>query len=44
MIRKLNFTGRKKIPLNRTLVTLLNTEEYPLSFDIQLFDFYIFDK
>jgi hypothetical protein len=36
MIRKLNFTGRKKIPLNRTLVTLSNTEKYPLSFDIQI--------
>ena len=36
MIRKLNFTGRKKIPRNRTMVTLLDTDKFPHSFDIQI--------
>lgn len=36
MIRKLNFTGRKKIPLRNAIVTLMNEDKHPLSFDIQL--------
>jgi hypothetical protein len=36
MIRKLNFTGRKKIPLRSTMVTLTNGDKHPHSFDIQL--------
>jgi hypothetical protein len=36
MIRKLNFTGRKKIPLRNTMVTLMNGNNHPHSFDIQL--------
>ena len=34
MIRKLNFTGRKKIPHNRALVTLSSVDKHPYSFDI----------
>jgi hypothetical protein len=36
MIRKLNFTGRKKIPLRNTMVSLLNVDKHPHSFDIQI--------
>jgi hypothetical protein len=36
MIRKLNFTGRKKIPLRSAMVTLMNGDSHPHSFDIQL--------
>jgi len=35
MIRKLNFTGRKKIPRSRVPVTLFNVDKHPLSFDVQ---------
>jgi hypothetical protein len=42
MIRKLNFTDRKKIPLNYAMVTLLNTNKRHYSFDIN-FDLSEFD-
>ncbi|PIQ95617.1 MAG: hypothetical protein COV67_13905 [Nitrospinae bacterium CG11_big_fil_rev_8_21_14_0_20_56_8] len=36
MIRKLNFTGRKKIPRNQVSVTLMDPDKHPCSFDVQL--------
>lgn len=38
MIRKLNFTDRKKISASRIPVTLNGQDNYPLSFDIALVD------
>ncbi len=36
MIRKLNFTGRKKLPGNRVTVTLLNLDQHPYTFEAQI--------
>lgn len=36
MIRKLNFTGRKKIPKSHVAITITSLDHFPCSFDAQL--------